>query len=162
MKILTLIRHAKSSWKYDVKDIERPLKSSGITDAKLVSNSLENDFLSHYKWYSSPANRAFSTAKIFAETLNFPLKNVQISDDLYDFGGHKLITFVKSIPNSEKNVVVFGHNHAFTDFVNTYGNKAIDNLPTTGLVVLRLPIEKWVDLKPGITERFIRPKELRF
>ena len=41
MKELILIRHAKSSWKYNVIDHERPLTDRGLEDAMLVSNYLK-------------------------------------------------------------------------------------------------------------------------
>jgi phosphohistidine phosphatase len=58
MKTLILVRHAKSSWKYDVEDVNRPLKNRGITDANLVSRAFNNRKLSIDNVFSSPANRA--------------------------------------------------------------------------------------------------------
>ncbi|MDG2194493.1 MAG: histidine phosphatase family protein, partial [Polaribacter sp.] len=44
MKTLYIVRHAKSSWKYDdVNDIDRPLKERGIKDAHLVSKFLAKE-----------------------------------------------------------------------------------------------------------------------
>jgi phosphohistidine phosphatase len=42
MKILYIVRHAKSSWEYDgINDIDRPLKKRGIEDAYLISKVLQ-------------------------------------------------------------------------------------------------------------------------
>ena len=41
MKTLYIVRHAKSSWAYDVKDIDRPLKKRGSDDASLISNAFK-------------------------------------------------------------------------------------------------------------------------
>jgi phosphohistidine phosphatase len=161
MKKLTIIRHAKSSWEHDFKDINRPLKKSGIADAQRVSSSLERTTLTGCKWFSSPANRAFSTAKIFAEKLNFPIESIQIISELYDFGGHNLREFVKNLSDSDDHVLIFGHNHAITDFANVYGSVFIENVPTCGVVQLELPINSWQELEKGLTYNFIRPKDLR-
>ena len=40
-KKLILIWHAKSSWEYDVSDIDRPLKKQGVTHASIISNAFQ-------------------------------------------------------------------------------------------------------------------------
>ncbi len=57
--------------------------------------------------------------------------------------------------------MVFGHNYAMTNFVNTYGDSYIDNLPTSGLVIFDFDIDSWKDLKPGKTVEIMIPKNLR-
>lgn len=161
MKSLVLIRHGKSSWKYDVSDSQRPLQQRGREDAKLVSNQyLGLDKLPD-KIFSSPAVRAFSTCKIFLDTFNLSEKSIEIKDDLYDFGGESVINFIKNLPNSYDTVMIFGHNHAFTSIANIYGNKFIENLPTSGLIKLNFEISSWADLKKGSTAFIITPKDLK-
>ena len=46
-----------------------------------------------------------------------------------------------------------------TNFVNTYGYIYVDNLPTSGLVVIEF--DAWEDLKSGRTIEIIIPKNLR-
>ena len=82
MKTLTLIRHAKSSWEFDVSDKERPLKIRGFNDADLVSNAFKEKLLIPDIVFSSPANRALSTCKIFLKNLNISTEKLQIEDDL--------------------------------------------------------------------------------
>lgn len=161
MKKIVLIRHAKSSWEFNVSDKNRPLKKKGIVDATLVS--------AYYKSYkpitdvvfSSPAKRALSTCKIFIENLQINEDLLNISDDLYDFEGEKVISFVKNINNRYKNVMIFGHNQAFTSIVNLIGNQKIDHLPTCGLVSITFNINSWSDIAQGVTGLIIFPKTLR-
>ena len=63
MKKLTLVRHAKSSWKHNVIDFERPLKTRGENDAVLVANYIKDKLEKPDVIWSSDANRALSTAK---------------------------------------------------------------------------------------------------
>jgi phosphohistidine phosphatase len=161
MKTLIIVRHAKSSWKYNVSDINRPLKSTGITDASLISNKFKENGYNPEALYSSPAKRAFETCKIFIANLGFSYKNVQISDQLYDFGGNKVVNFIKLLDNNYKKVMIFGHNHALTAIVNAYGDKDIDNLPTSGLVVIKFEIDSWKDIKSGKTELILFPRHLK-
>ena len=140
MKKLVLVRHAKSSWKYDVTDAERPLKKRGLRDAALVSKSFKNELFRPEIIFSSPANRALTTCKIFIKNLNLDDHLLHIQDELYDFGGQNVIDFITQIDDSYKNVMIFGHNHAFTSICNIFGDQFIDNLPTSGLVVINFDV----------------------
>lgn len=161
MRKLILMRHGKSSWNYDVSDIERPLKARGINDSKLIAEVFKPNKIENLSIYSSPANRAYSTCKIFTSLINYPLSDVEIIEDLYDFGGSSVINFVKSLSDSKKNVMIFGHNHAFTSISNIFGDKFIDNLPTAGLVILSFDISSWKDLKKGKTELMLFPRDFK-
>ena len=161
MKIIVLVRHGKSSWEYDVTDRERPLKPRGINDAKLVANQFVKGNNLPEKIYSSPANRALSTCEIFTKTIKSSENSIKVVEDLYDFGGDNVINFIKDLPNEFNEVMIFGHNHAFTSISNIFGSIYIDNLPTSGLVKLNFEIDNWKDFKKGTTELIIIPKELK-
>ena len=95
MKNLILVRHAKSSWKHNLSDVERPLKSRGIIDAYNVSKEFKTSGINVDVVYSSPAERAKKTCEIFSETISSLGERTEIVDDLYDFGGEKLTNFIK-------------------------------------------------------------------
>jgi len=161
MKFIVLVRHGKSSWEFDVTDRERPLKQRGVNDAQLVANEFIKSNKIPEKVFSSPANRALSTCKIFVEAFNLSENSISIEDDLYDFGGESVIRFIKQLPNTYDDIMIFGHNHAFTSIANIFGDKFIENLPTSGLIKLKFDIDNWKDLKQGFTELIITPKELK-
>jgi len=161
MKTITLIRHGKSSWNFDVSDKNRPLKSRGINDANLVANQFVKQNEIPNKIFSSPANRALSTCKIFTKNFNLSEEEINIVEALYDFGGDSVIGFIQALPNNCDDIMIFGHNHAFTSISNIFGSIFIDNLPTSGLVKIKFEIDNWKDLKKGTTELIIIPKELK-
>ncbi|WP_100611668.1 SixA phosphatase family protein [Confluentibacter lentus] len=161
MKKLLIIRHAKSSWEHDVIDHERPLEPRGFTDAKLVSNTLKNSRLSVDYVISSDANRAKTTAELFISNLNIDTNLLKFNYDLYDFSGEKLLSTIKSTNNDINHLMVFGHNHAITFFVNKYGDRYIDNVPTCGVVIIEFDIQDWNDLKKGKTIKTIFPRDLK-
>ncbi|RIA09595.1 phosphohistidine phosphatase [Flavobacteriaceae bacterium MAR_2010_72] len=161
MKNITFIRHAKSSWEYDVRDQDRPLSNRGFTDAELVSKQFESVSFQPDAVFSSPANRALTTCKIFLKNLEIPNNLLTISSDLYDFGGESVVRFIKSIDEKHQNVIIFGHNHAFTSLVNRFGDNYIDNLPTCGLVWIAFDIPTWNAIDKGKTKLIITPKELK-
>lgn len=161
MKTLILMRHAKSSWDLSVADQDRPLQQRGITDAYLVAKEFSVMKLNIDACYSSPANRALHTAMIALKTLDFPLEKFQVSKELYDFSGHSVMEFVKNLDNKLNTVLIFGHNHAFTEIVNLWGSKAIENLPTAGLVELIFETDNWARTESGKTKTVLMPKQLR-
>ena len=161
MKKLILIRHAKSSWKHDVIDHERPLNERGIADAHLVSNHLQSviknvDFL-----ISSDAIRARSTANIFVSNLKIDIKQINLNHELYDFSGENLIKVIKSCNDDINDLMIFGHNYAITAFVNQFGTINIDNVPTSGVVIIQFDINTWGALKQGKTLKTIFPRDLK-
>ena len=70
--------------------------------------------------------------------------------------------FLKNLPDSQNNIMIFGHNNAFTTLANLLGTTYIDNLPTAGLVKLKLvDTEQWVNIRQGDTALVIIPKDLK-
>lgn len=161
MKTLILIRHAKSSWEFDVIDHERPLNKRGYKDSKLVSEYVAERNLRPDLVLVSDATRTRLTADAFIQALPISLEKVQYNHDLYDFSGYNLTKVIKNCPDAINQLMVFGHNHAITAFVNTYGSKYIDNVPTCGVVIIDFDIPNWKSLKQGITREVIFPKHLK-
>lgn len=161
MKKLILVRHAKSSWEYDLTDINRPLKKRGITDTHLVSEKFLEYGIKIDLLCSSDAVRALTTAEIFAEKLQLLKENINIKHDLYDFSGDRLIDVIKNCSNSVNVLMIFGHNFALTNFVNVYGDQYIENVPTCGLTIIDFKIKAWENINKGITSLTIFPRDLK-
>ncbi|QDO95570.1 histidine phosphatase family protein [Formosa sediminum] len=167
MKTIILVRHGKSSWKQDVDDMFRPLKPVGSSNTIKVSDHFKSKTKITLKnVFTSPAKRALDTCVIFVNNFvdNFVDKssvNIEVVKDLYDFNGEKLVLFIKNLSDNMDTVFLFGHNNAFTNFVNSYGDKFVDNVPTSGLVVLEFNIDRWCDLAPGHLKLKLFPKALK-
>ncbi len=161
MKKLILIRHAKSSWEHDVIDHQRPLKKRGVNDANLVSNALYERNEVPNIVLCSDAMRTKMTAEIFISNLNIDNSIVHFNHELYDFSGSDLVKIIKSCDDSINTLMIFGHNHAITAFVNTYGDRYIDNVPTSGVVVIQFGIDQWRDLNSGKILYSIFPRDLK-
>ena len=161
MKIITLVRHGKSSWEFNVSDRERPLKQRGLNDANLVSKYFKNNGIMPDFVYSSPANRALSTCRIFLKNLEISKGKLEIVENLYDFGGHQVIDFLKNLSENYNNVMIFGHNHAFTSICNIFGDHYIDNLPTSGLVTIKFDVDHWEAIDNGHSSLIIFPRDLK-
>ena len=161
MKRLILVRHAKSSWKYDVGDHDRPLKTRGKNDAELLAKHTANFYDHPDKIISSTAKRARNTSEYFVKYWDLDATKYSLSRDLYDFSGEDLISVIKSCDDSINSLMIFGHNFAITDFVNTFGTLTIDNVPTCGFVVIDFEIDSWKNLSKGRTSYKLFPREIR-
>lgn len=161
MKKIIFVRHAKSSWEFDVGDRDRPLNSRGVEDASIIASQLPKKQIKIDAIFSSPANRALSTCKIFLKQLKKPEDTAVISEELYDFGGESVLGFIKKIDNTYNTVLLFGHNYAFTSLVNILGDQIIDNLPTSGLVAIDFDITAWRYLKFGYTKIVLFPRDFK-
>jgi len=161
VKILYLVRHAKSSWEHDLPDYKRPLKNRGIKDANLISNHLKILDLSPDLILTSGAQRAKSTAEIFIKNLKLENKDFIINDDLYDFSGDSVLSVLQHQSNFIDKLLVFGHNYAFTNIANSMGSIAIESLTTSGFVEIHFEENKWSNIKKGVTKTILFPKHLK-
>lgn len=161
MKKVILVRHAKSSWEFNLPDHKRPLNDRGLSDAHLVSRTLKPTFIKPDAAFSSHAVRANTTAEIFMRNLDIESSFLEINTELYDFSGNGLVSVIKQLTNTLQSVMLFGHNHALTYFVNTFGSTYIDNVPTCGLVTLEFDIDNWAHLSKGKTIFTLFPRDLR-
>lgn len=160
-KTIYIVRHAKSSWEFDVNDFNRPLKKRGRTDASLISNYLKNNFLNPDLIVSSDAERTQRTAQIYIKNLGLEAIEFKLDNELYDFSGNGVMNIVKSCDDSIDKLMLFGHNYAITNFVNVYGDISIENVPTSGFVEIHFNMNSWKDLKKGKTVRTLFPKDLK-
>ncbi len=153
MKNLLLIRHAKSSWENpDLEDFERPLNERGLSDAPLMAEILKNNSVTIDKIFSSSAKRARMTVDIIANQLGIPKNIIEYSDELYNANRRDLTNFLKRIDNDYKNIAIVGHNPGLTDLAHYLLYDFDYDLPTCALVLIKLDIKKWSDLKSGTGE----------
>jgi phosphohistidine phosphatase len=161
MKSLILIRHAKSSWENYSSDFNRDLILKGILNSQLIALKVKSLIPNDAVIWSSNAKRAKKTCIIFTEIWKHNQNLLCFSEDLYTFDSIKLTNIIKSCPNSVKNLIIFGHNPAITNFVNKFGDSIIDNVPTSGFVKLNFSISDWNSIKTANTEYFITPRQLK-
>ncbi len=162
MKKIFLVRHAKSSWSNpDLDDIERPLNKRGKRDAPFMGKVLKENNINPDLIISSPAERAFITAKTVAEQINYPLEKIKIIDRLYHGGFKDLLVTLKSTDSSINTLMLFGHNPGLTDLSNYISNQHIENIPTTGIVEIDLRVNNWneIDEDSGTFVDFEFPKK---
>ena len=76
MPIVTLVRHAKSSWKDpSLSDRDRPLNKRGKNNAPIMAERFLNRGLLPNRIITSPALRALTTARAIATGIGFNTEN---------------------------------------------------------------------------------------
>lgn len=144
MKHLYLVRHAKSSWdEPSLSDIDRPLNKRGKRDAPFMGKLLRKMKVKPDLIITSPAKRALTTAKIFAEELDHPDKRLVVDERLYGASSREILSILASSDNNLDAIMVFGHNPALTTLINYISNADLDNLPTAAAAGIQFDITGW-------------------
>lgn len=145
MRTLTLIRHAKSSWKENtLKDFDRPLNKRGQQNAPMMGAILKQQGVSFDLIVTSPAVRALSTAKLIAQPLGYPEESLVLEPQLYDADVQRLLTVIQSLPDSAVNVALVAHNPGLTGLCNYLSGDSIENLPTCAVAGIAFELDSWV------------------
>lgn len=152
MKSILLIRHAKSSWDFNVKDFDRPLNHRGETDAPAMAKRLLKKDIKIDAFVSSPAKRAISTAAYFADVYDKKKKNIIVIPALYEAGVIDFFNAIDGLDGDLKNVALFSHNPGITAFANRLTSTIIDNMPTCAVFAVKADIKKWVDFEAATKE----------
>ena len=160
MKNLILVRHGKSSYENFTTDKNRQISETGIERTLKVALNAKNFIDKFATVWTSVATRASETAAIFAKIIPISSDMISIKDALYTFDGGALKKVFTTIPNEIETIIIFGHNPAFTDFINENTNLKIDNLPTSGLVSIEFDTENWDKLPKGKVVKTLFAKDL--
>lgn len=167
MRRLMLLRHAKTERaEPGESDRDRKLMKRGREDAPVLGAYMAHHGLVPDLALVSPAARAQETwmllATVFAKT-----PRMQIDDRIYNSSPRNLLQVIAE-PRKARRLLVVGHNpslHEFALQLIAAGNieareQLREKLPTSGLVVMDLPIDDWALVHPHAArlERFVTPR----
>lgn len=150
MKLLHIVRHAKSSWDDStLDDFDRPLNDRGNRDAPRMAKRLKESGIHPDLLLTSPAKRALTTCLMMAKVLMIPPENIKQEERLYHADEDQILAILKKVNDHCSSVMVFGHNPGLTEFVNQLMNESIFNIPTCGVAACELKIKSWSELDWG-------------
>ena len=143
-KTLTLIRHAKSSWKEPgLADFERPLNGRGKRDAPLMGGILSETLGAPDLFLTSPARRALKTARIVAKAIGYDKSNLRVVEEIYGAGVAVLLQIVAGVEDRFGRVFLCGHNPGLTALAVRLADRPIGDMPTMGVLAIRFPAASW-------------------
>lgn len=148
MKRLIIVRHAKTeSGGYD-RDFDRALTTRGITDATQIAETLaERQIIPQYI-ISSPARRAISTARIFADQYGYAFERIQQEKRLYfDYTTTDFLELVHQIDDVHEVAMVCGHNPFIYFVAESLSSNFRGDMPTCSTVVIDFNVEQWSQIE---------------
>lgn len=144
MKTLTLLRHAKSSWKNPgLIDHDRPLNKRGKRDLRVMGKRIKRAGIRPSLILSSTAVRAWKTAKGIAKEISYPSEFMEREQRLYHAGVERILSVLAQQDDAFNSILIIGHNPGLTDFANYLVPGITDNIPTCGFVSLRIDSDDW-------------------
>tara|TARA_B100000686_G_scaffold355351_1_gene473241 strand:- start:22535 stop:23026 length:492 start_codon:yes stop_codon:yes gene_type:complete len=149
MKNIVFLRHAKSSWDFPLEDINRPLLPKGIDRITKFARKDSIVFETAQSIFCSPAARAIHTALILIRETKLKYEDLSIDPLLYTFSPYKIEKYIYSLSNSFNNVILVGHNPAFTEIITKFSNSKLQNLPTASWAKIKFLENKWNRITKG-------------
>lgn len=159
MKTLILVRHAKSDWSTNLPDFERPLNERGHKDAPKMAHFLKDSGVEIQQFITSPAKRALTTCRYFAEV--YESKNIKKEEELYLALPKEFLDVIYNIGDSINSVALFSHNNGISDFASTLTSEELF-FPTCGVAVFKIECDEWsfFDGADKTLQHFFIPKEI--
>jgi phosphohistidine phosphatase len=116
MKNIILLRHATAEEGSQVfKDIERELTSRGIMEAARIGNYIKTAFTID-AIFTSPSFRTLKTSELVADQLKIEADAIVVNESLYGGGPRAYLSLMNNLPESQKCILIVGHNPDITFF----------------------------------------------
>lgn len=148
MKLLHLLRHAKSSAKEDVEDHERPLNRRGRAAARRVGEHLPAKLGAVDLVLCSSARRTRETLDLIIAEFS-PRPRILIEDELYLASAGNLKKRLRRLAARDTNILLIGHNPGLHELAVALADKGSPDFralssgkfPTAACVSLRVPAD---------------------
>ncbi|HEX7710623.1 MAG TPA: histidine phosphatase family protein [Sphingomonadaceae bacterium] len=167
MKLLGLLRHAKSDWDdLGRKDFDRGLNDRGRKGAMLMGRHIRDHGIRWEHVMASPAERVRKTLE--AARLD---GQVDWQDRAYLASAGTLAELLRAVRDNPASVLLAGHNPGLQELIfdlvppeaeNDLFDETAEKYPTAAFAVLELGIEDWAQLAPGCGKlvHLTRPRDL--
>lgn len=156
-RTLILVRHAKSAWPADTRDVARPLAGRGRRDAPAVGRWLRQQGRKIDLVVCSPAMRAVQTWDLVAAQLE-DIPQVRHDERLYGASAEELLQVTLELPHQASTVVLVGHNPGLEDFLELLTG-TVEVLKTSTIAVM-ITSAKWSEAnsRSWILETMVTPR----
>ena len=167
MKLLGLLRHAKSDWDdISLRDYDRGLNDRGKRGAAVMGGHIRAHGVAWDLLLASPAERVKRT--LDATRLKIPTR---WEERVYLADSDALIELLRGLDGDPSAVLLAGHNPGLQELIfdlvapeheNRLFDIAAEKYPTATFAVLELAIDRWADCQPGCGTlvHLARPRDL--
>ncbi len=167
MKVLGLLRHAKSEWDdMAQRDFDRGLNDRGRKGAVMMGDHVREHNIAWGQMLASPAARVKQTLE-----LALPEFDPLFDERLYLASSETIVEALQELNTPSDSVIIVGHNPGLQatifDLVspareNDLFKEAAIKFPTASYAVIECDVDSWADLKKGCGRlvHFARPRDL--
>ena len=167
MKLLGLLRHAKSDWDdMSLRDFDRGLNERGRKGAALMGAHLKAHGVKWERLLASPAERVQRTLESSGIGVT-----PEFHKELYLADTEELLSMIRKHGGDTRTLLVAAHNPGLQELALELVSPAQENdlfaevmvkYPTASYAVLELDIDDWADLRTGCgtLAHFARPRDL--
>jgi phosphohistidine phosphatase len=148
MKKIYLIRHAKSSWDdATMDDFSRPLNARGKRDVLFMAERLKKFHVKPNLIYSSPAKRAYKTAKEIAKVIEYDKKEIVFVEGLYESSYETYLDLIQQTNDKHNSLFIIAHNPTITEVGERLSGAILTNIPTCAIVCIAFEVESFKEIK---------------
>lgn len=163
-KTLYIIRHAEAEDFGNsamLKDFERNLTGRGISQSARLGSFLVKDSVKIDSFVSSPANRAFQTAKVLLEQYKLEAGMIRLEESLYGGGPRAYLACLNGTAEELNSIAIFGHNPDITFFAEYLTRDDVGgNIKKASVIELRFENQTWAEIS-GKTGDLIRRVDVK-
>ncbi len=139
MKLLTLVRHAKSSWQdQDSSDHDRSLNSRGLNDSPVMAQRLRQQGSLPDRILCSSSKRTRETCDIFLAAWNMQRDAVAYEEALYLAATGTLQSQIETTADDVDHLMLIAHNPGLEQLAQILHPNAPKTLPTCAMVQFEL------------------------
>jgi phosphohistidine phosphatase len=171
VKLLGLLRHAKSDWDdIGLRDFDRGLNNRGRRGAALMGKHIRNHGVKWAHVMASPAERVKKTLEAAGIDAPDP-STIDWQDKAYLASSATLIDLLRAVEDNPATVLLVAHNPGLQELIfdlvapaeeNRLFEAAAEKYPTATFAVLELEIDDWAEIAPNLGKlvHLARPRDL--
>lgn len=160
MKVLYILRHAKSSWDNPrMTDFDRPLNDRGLRTVPLMGEIFVKNNFQPELIVSSPAVRARETANMLKTAADLKAE-IEFDEHIYEASTQTLLKLISALGEPAESAMIVGHNPGLEGLIKALSGE-YQIMPTAGLAIIDLNVENWENTgeECGRLREIFRPRE---
>lgn len=153
MKTLTLVRHAKSSWKQPaLQDYDRPLNARGRRDLPGLAQRLSKQVPRPQRLIHSGSVRTQLTSQPLIQAWHLQPNEIRLDRRLYEAALEQLLQVIQEQENTCQHLLLVGHNPGLAELSHYLTGQPLPHFPTAAFAHLLLQVPSWNTLTPSSAE----------
>lgn len=136
MKILWLLRHAKTEPAGQKEDFKRILTERGVSDISRVAEHFFSQYSLPERILCSSAFRTVETIELFLQESSKPVQNHTLTfhKSLYLASPSEILDTIDEEANDANSILIVGHNFGISQLAALLSESSVEEMPTSALI----------------------------